>query len=231
MKILAIDTATTSSSIALLEDNTLLAEYTVYVKKNHSERLLPLIDHAFKTLSISLNEVDFLALTTGPGSFTGLRVGIATVKGLAWTLKKPMVSIPTLKAIAVNVQCTDKLICPVLDARKKEVYAAVYRYDKDILVTEKEVFLTTSSDLAAYLNKPTIFLGDGITNYRDVFKDALGNNAVFAPEALWHPKASNIGTLAFCEIKKGNVQRAWVVTPHYIRKTDAEFKIHPKNRL
>ncbi|MBI5893604.1 MAG: tRNA (adenosine(37)-N6)-threonylcarbamoyltransferase complex dimerization subunit type 1 TsaB [Deltaproteobacteria bacterium] len=226
MKILAIDTATTSGGIAILEDDRIIAEYTDSAKETHSEKLLPFIDNLLKSNRINLNALDCFAVAIGPGSFTGLRVGIATIKGLAWPLKKPVVGISTLKALAMNIRDEDKLICPLLDARKNEVYAAVYEWDGDNLVTEKEDCITNSEDLLKSLNKPTVFIGDGIDVYGDIFKNALGDNAIFAPHNLWRIKASNIAKLAFIEIKNGNAQPPESIMPNYLRKSYAEIKLN-----
>lgn len=224
MKILAVDTSASSSNVAIVEDNNLITEYTACTEKTHSEKLLPIIDMTLKSNHISLSDIDCFAITIGPGSFTGLRVGIATIKGLAWPLKKPVVGVSALKALAMNVEYTDEFICPVLDARKNQVYAGVYRRDKDALIVEKEDSSIAPLDLAKSLNKPTVFLGDGIGVYGSVFREALKDNALLAPSNLWHIKASNIAKLAMIEIKKGNVQSPESIMPHYIRKSYAEIK-------
>lgn len=226
MKILAIDTATSFGGIAILEDDRIIVESADSSKESHSEKLLPFIDNLLKSNRINLRDIDCFAAAIGPGSFTGLRVGIATIKGLAWSLKKPVIGISTLKALAMNIQDADKLICPLLDARKNEVYAAVYKWDGDNLAAEKEDCAILPNELIKSLNKPTVFLGDGIDIYGDIFKNALGDNAIFAPHNLWRIKASNIAKLAFIEIKNGNVQPPESIMPNYLRKSYAEIKLN-----
>ncbi|MBI5682370.1 MAG: tRNA (adenosine(37)-N6)-threonylcarbamoyltransferase complex dimerization subunit type 1 TsaB [Deltaproteobacteria bacterium] len=225
MKILAIDTGMPSGSIAILEDDSLIAECMPCAEKTHAEKLLPSIDSILKSSGIRLNDIDCFAVTIGPGSFTGLRIGISTVKGFAWCLKKPVVGVSTLKTLAMNILHSDKLICPILDARKEEIYAGIYKREEETLTAEKDDCVIKPCELVKHLNRQTIFLGGGIKIYGDVIKSELGDNAVFAPHDLWHIRASNIAKLALREVEKGNIQSPETIVPYYIRRSEAETKL------
>ncbi|HBR17631.1 MAG: tRNA (adenosine(37)-N6)-threonylcarbamoyltransferase complex dimerization subunit type 1 TsaB [Deltaproteobacteria bacterium RIFCSPLOWO2_12_FULL_43_16] len=223
MKILAIDTSTASGSIALLEDNQLIAETTTHIQKTHAERLLPSIKNLFDTIGARIEEVDGFALTTGPGSFTGLRIGLSTIKGLAWSLNKPVVGVSTLEAMAMNIPYADKPICPVLDARKKEVYAGIYKFqDAECSCIMPDTAISPTA-LIERIQEPTIFIGDGI----QVFKSQISNlksQILIAPPHLWPIKASNIGLLAWEKFKSGLVDKPDIIRLNYLRPSEAEIK-------
>ena len=141
MKILALDSSGIVASVAVVEDDTLLAEYTVNYKKTHSQTLLPMLDEIVKMTELELESVDAIAVAAGPGSFTGLRIGSATAKGLGLALKKPLVAVPTVDALAYNLYDAQGLICPIMDARRKQVYTGIYRFEEHQLMTLKEQYL------------------------------------------------------------------------------------------
>ncbi len=226
MKILSIDTSTASGSIALLEDDRLLAELTTCIQKTHAERLLPSIKNLLDSVGIKIEDVDGFALTIGPGSFTGLRIGLAAIKGFAWSLNKPVVGVSTLEALAMNIPYSDKPICPILDARKKEVYAAIYKFQDASFKMQDDKRLATcfmpdtaiSPDgLIKMIKEPTIFLGDGIKVYGDVIKDTLKDLAIFVPSHLWSIRALNIGLLAWKRFKKGDAGIPENINLNYLR--------------
>ncbi|HKZ46929.1 MAG TPA: tRNA (adenosine(37)-N6)-threonylcarbamoyltransferase complex dimerization subunit type 1 TsaB, partial [Thermodesulfobacteriota bacterium] len=157
MKILAIDTSASSGSIALLEDDQVIAELTTCTQKTHVERLLPLIKTLLSSINTKIEDVDGFALTTGPGSFTGLRIGLATIKGLAWSLNKPVVGVSTLEALAMNIPYSDKPICPILDARKKEVYAGIYKCNDNGPTCIMDDATISPQLLIERIKEPTIF--------------------------------------------------------------------------
>lgn len=231
MKILAVDTGTKAGDIAILEDDNLIIEYTPPGEKTHAEKLLPSIDTVLKKSGITLKEIDVFAVTTGPGSFTGLRIGIATIKGFAWTFKKPVVGISTLKALAMNIRHNHTPICPILDARKEEVYTAIYKWENNTITTEKDDCVTRPSELFKCLNRQTIFLGDGITVHGDAIKEKLGDCAVLTEPALWHIQAVNIARLALKEAIKGFVQSPEILLPSYLKRSVAETKLFSPDAL
>ena len=137
MKILAIDSSGLVASVAVVEDETLLAEFTIDYKKTHSQTLLPMLDQMAKMIELDLNSIDAIAVAGGPGSFTGLRIGSATAKGLGLALDKPLLHIPTVDALAYNLYGVETLICPIMDARRNQVYTGVYRFEGDKFCTVK----------------------------------------------------------------------------------------------
>ena len=173
MKILAVDSSGLVASAALLEDDTLIAEYTVNYKKTHSQTLLPMVDEIVKMTETDLNTIDAIAVAKGPGSFTGLRIGAATVKGLALALDKPVVGVPTVEGLAMNLFGTEKLICPIMDARRNQVYTGIYRFSGEQLEVVKEQAALGIEELIDALNligKEVIFLGDGVPVYQKVIE-------------------------------------------------------------
>lgn len=225
MKILAIDTSTASGGIALLEDDQLIAELATCTQKTHAERLLPLIETLLGGINTKIEGVDGFALTTGPGSFTGLRIGLATIKGLAWSLNKPVVGVSTLEALAMNIPYSDKPICPILDARKKEVYAGIYKCNDNQSTCIMDDTAISPQLLIERIKEPTIFIGDGVNVYRDVIKNTLKDLAIFAPPHLWSIRALNIGLLAWNMFKKGGAGDSKNVNLNYLRASEAEIKL------
>ncbi|NLZ82438.1 MAG: tRNA (adenosine(37)-N6)-threonylcarbamoyltransferase complex dimerization subunit type 1 TsaB, partial [Clostridiales bacterium] len=138
MKLLSLDSSGLVASVAIVTEEAVLAEYTVNYKKTHSQTLLPMLDEIVKMLEMDLSEVDGIAVSAGPGSFTGLRIGSATGKGLGLALGKPIIPVPTLEGLAYNMAWSDKLICPMMDARRNQVYTGLYEFDQDKLINKLE---------------------------------------------------------------------------------------------
>lgn len=225
MKILAIETSTLTGGVALLEDQRLLAEGRLSVKAIHSERLMPMIDFLLKSVKLSINDIDYLAAAVGPGSFTGLRVGLSTVKGLAFGLNKKVIPVSTLEAYASSLSfLKDHLICPMLDARRQEVYTALYKHDLDGLQTLIEPVAVKVEEFINSINSETVFVGDGAMLYQDIIRDALGQRAIFAEGSLSYPSPVEVGFIAFRNLQKGIVVDAKELSPVYLRKSEAEIK-------
>jgi len=223
MKILAIDTSTPSGSIALLEDDQLIAELTTCIQKTHAERLLPSIKTLLDNIGTKLEDIDGFALAIGPGSFTGLRIGLSTIKGLAWSLNKKVAGISTLEALAMNLPYSDKPVCPMLDARKKEVYAAVYKCNNNLPECIMPDTALSPDNLINKIKEPTIFLGDGIKVYGSLIKNMLKDTAVIAPVHLWQIKASSVGLLAWEKFRNGNIDSPENIRLNYLRPSEAEL--------
>lgn len=224
MLVLGVETATSVGSVAIVEESGLIAELTLKEKVSHSERLLPTIDLLLSKSKLSFSEIDALSVSRGPGSFTGLRIGISTIKGLAMAGNKPVVAIPSLDALAENYLGSDLLICPMIDARKDEVFTALYRRNH----TRGLQKLTSDLAIAPPDFLPTIkgkvgFLGDGSQRYRALIEDLLGDRAVFAPPWLHFPRAAVIAYRGLEEIKSGNSADVDKLTPLYVRAPDAEL--------
>jgi tRNA threonylcarbamoyladenosine biosynthesis protein TsaB len=233
MKIFAIDTSTPSGSIALLEDDQLIAELTTCIQKTHADRLLPSIKTLLDNIGTKPEDIDGFALAIGPGSFTGLRIGLSTIKGLAWSLKKKVVGVSTLEALAMNLPYSNKPVCPMLDARKKEVYAAVYKCNVTQGFSLEPICIMPDTaispdNLINKIKEPTIFLGDGIKVYGNLIKDMLKDMAVIAPAHLWQIKASSVGLLAWKKFKCGNIDSPESIRLNYLRPSEAEIKFRLK---
>ena len=185
MKILAFDSSGLVASVAIVENNNLIAEYTTNYKKTHSQTLLPMLEEIVKMTETDKESFDALAVAAGPGSFTGLRIGSATVKGLALAWNIPVIAVPTLEGLAYNVWGTDRLICPIMDARRKQVYTGLYSFNSDDrLETIMDQTPMDIADLIDQLNErgeKVIFVGDGIDVYADVLKEKMTADYAFAP--------------------------------------------------
>lgn len=225
MKILALDSSGIVASVAVVENDTLLAEYTVNYKKTHSQTLLPMLDEVTNMIDLDLNTIDAIALACGPGSFTGLRIGAATAKGLGLALKKPLIAVPTVEAIAYNLYDTSGLICPIMDARRNQVYTGIYRYHDHELITVKEQMAIPVTELLEYLlelGEPVTFLGDGVPVFRDVIARTMKMPFSFAPAHVNKQRAGAVGALGMKYLKMGKIQSAAEHVPEYLRMSQAE---------
>jgi tRNA threonylcarbamoyladenosine biosynthesis protein TsaB len=225
MNVLGVETSTLVGSVAVASEEGLIGEYTLNVGLTHTERLLPAIDQLLQGLAIPFSDIDALAISLGPGSFTGLRIGISTIKGLSFASEKPVVGIPTLDALAHHIQGSESLICPMLDARKKEVFAALYRRNRADGLQKLTAYLATAPDkLLRDLDEEVVFLGDGSRVYRSLIEASLGSRAAFAPPHLNHPRAATVAFLGMEELKKGNATSLDTLTPIYVRPSEAELR-------
>ena len=225
MKLLALDSSGLVASVAILDGETLVAEYTLNYKKTHSQTLLPMLDEIVKMTQTELSEVDAIAVAAGPGSFTGLRIGSATAKGLGLALNKPIISVPTLEGIACNFYGTDALICPMMDARRKQVYTGFYRFEGGEMKVLKEQCAQSVEDTLDQLrkyNESVIFLGDGVPVYHDEIMEKMGESAIFAPAHANRQRAAAVGALAQVYFAQGIYESADEFVPDYLRKSQAE---------
>ncbi|NOX97985.1 MAG: tRNA (adenosine(37)-N6)-threonylcarbamoyltransferase complex dimerization subunit type 1 TsaB [Nitrospirae bacterium] len=238
MRILGIETSTRTGSVALVQGEGVIAEYTLNSKETHTARLMPMIDHILKDAHLTIRQMDAVAVSLGPGSFTGLRIGIATAKGLCLALRKPLIGISTLDALAHNIGHTSQLICPLLDARKGEVYTAIYRYrlpgKKQRLEKLSKDMVLSLDKLLSKINASTVFLGDVFDSYRDLIGKRLGKKASFAPPALNFPRAANVAVLGLEKLQSGEEEPGLSeIEPLYVRRPEAEVqweKKHPKRK-
>lgn len=226
MKILAIDTSGQSAGVAILEDGLLLQEMTVIRDVHHSEVLLPAVNLLCEATGLTVRDIDLFACTTGPGSFTGLRIGLSTTKGLALATEKPVVGISTLEALAHNAGGSPWALCPMLDARKDQVYAAVYRQGRDgrmaclqpDCLADVTVFLRGVAD-------DTLFLGDGAVRYRREIEALRPQGSFFALPFQNHVRAAAVGFLGYEQWRAGQVKEtALTLMPKYLRLSEAEEK-------
>lgn len=223
MYILGIETATMTGSVAVLDGTRVLIEHTLHTRATHTERLLTTIDSALHALSMSLEDLDAIAVSIGPGSFTGLRIGVTTAKSLAYSLNKPVVGIPTLDALAAQYVFTETLICPLLDARKREVYAAFYRNSGAQVERVSEYAVIAPQDLFHDVTEPVLLLGEGTIPYRSQLETLLGAQARFADMAHDSPRGSLVAQLGYRRIIDSHADATLTLTPLYVRKSDAEI--------
>lgn len=225
MKILAIDSSGLVASVAVVGDETLLAEFTIDYKKTHSQTLLPMLDQMTKMIELDLNSIDAIAVAGGPGSFTGLRIGSATAKGLGLALDKPLLHIPTVDALAYNLYGVETLICPIMDARRNQVYTGVYRFEGDKFCTVKEQEPMAIEALAELLNdrgEAVVFLGDGVPVYREALKELLKVPYRFAPAHVNRQRAAAVAALGLLYAADGKFETAMEHCPDYLRLSQAE---------
>lgn len=238
MKILAIESSGLVASVAVVEDEHLLAEYTTDYKKTHSQTLLPMIDEMAGMLGLDMNTLDYIAISNGPGSFTGLRIGSATAKGLAFALNIPVVEVSTIEAMAYNYYGTDCIVCPIMDARRNEVYTGVFSFQKtEDLVFEYEMKEIVGpvplpvSELINRLNeidKPVIFTGDGIDVYKAMLNEGLTVKHSFGNSRASRQRAASLADLAMVYIKAGKIVSAENSAPVYLRLSQAERELQEK---
>ena len=222
---LSADTSGRTTSVALLDDDHVLAELFISTGRNHAETLMPTIERVLAAAGIEAEQVDLIAFAVGPGSFTGLRVGASTFKGLAFVLQKPVVGVCTLDALALNVPdllCKEVAICPMLDAGRGEVYTALYApsekgiYEKALkeCVVQPDKFLSS-------IDGEIIFLGDGAQKYRCVIEDLLPNRSFFMPPHLNHVQARAVGLAGRIKCGVGDISDILTLAPDYLRASYA----------
>lgn len=227
MRILAIETSTMLGGAAVMDSGAgLLAEVRVNVKAAHSERLMSEVDYVLAQASCAVQDMDALAVATGPGSFTGLRIGLSTVKGLAFATGLPVVAVPTLEAFASCFPYSACPVCPLLDARKKEVYAALFAYEEGALKKLMPETAIKASELAVRLSGhgAVLFTGQGADIYREDITRVMGDRAVFAPAHLMAPSPAAVGWLGLGKALGGEFSDPAALSPFYIRKSEAETK-------
>lgn len=225
MKILGIDSSGIVASVAVTEGETLLAEYTVNYKKTHSQTLLPMLDEVAKMTELDLDTIDAIAVAAGPGSFTGLRIGSATAKGLGLALKKPLIPVPTADALAYNLYDVKGLICPIMDARRNQVYTGIYKFQNHEMAIVKEQDALSIQELLEVLNgigKKVIFLGDGVPVFKEIIKENCKVEYSFAPAHLSRQRAGAVAALAGIYFAQGRIQTATEHQPDYLRVSQAE---------
>ena len=225
MKILALDSSGIVASVAVIEDDTLLAEYTVNYKKTHSQTLLPMLDEIAKMTELDLNSIDAIAVAAGPGSFTGLRIGSATAKGLGLALKKPLIAIPTVEGLAYNLYDISGLICPIMDARRKQVYTGIYRFtDHQLKVVEDQMAVpmeTVIEKLNQY-GEAVTFLGDGVPVFHELIAEKMTVPYSFAPAHVNKQRAAAVAVLGEIYYRQGKTETAMEHVPDYLRVSQAE---------
>lgn len=225
MKILAIESATITASCAVSYDGVILGEYTLNHKKTHSEKLMPLIELLMNELSLKIQDIDVIAISEGPGSYTGLRIGAAIAKSMAYAVNIPIANIPTTKSLAGNIFDLHNLIVPIMDAKAGRIYTGIYKWENAELITVKEQFPCNIEELIDILNnynEPIIFNGDGSVNYKNIIEDKLNQESHFAPIKFNYLNASTLASIGYNMALNGELIKASEFKPQYLRLSQAE---------
>lgn len=234
MRILALESSGLVASVAVVDgaldgkDAQTIAEYTVNYKKTHSQTLLPMLDEVVKMTELSLDSIDAIAVAAGPGSFTGLRIGSATAKGLGLALDKPLIPVPTLEGLAYNLCGTDGIICPIMDARRGQVYTGIYRFEDGIHLTVLEdqmaVCIEELGEKLKEYGEQVTFLGDGVPVFKEALEERImkGCRISFAPANMNRQRAASVGALALLYYQQGKTETAAEHKPDYLRMSQAE---------
>lgn len=222
MKILGIDTSTPIGSVALIDGDNLVAEHTLNIVQAHSSRLMPAIDSVLKWGNITVDDLDGCAVGIGPGSFTGIRIGVATIKSICYAVDKPIVGVSTLEAIAYNLRWSNSIICPLLDARRSEIYGAIFegntkwqRLSEDLCLPIED-FLDRMKEKASP-DCPIHFVGDGLATYGNVVRENLGERAHLADTIFNVPRGAAIAHLGAQRLQHGDNDNYWTLVPNYVR--------------
>lgn len=225
MKLLAIDTSTDYLSLAVINDDKIRGRIHRKAPMSHSNLLIPMIDRLLKKTKMRLKDIDAFSISIGPGSFTGLRIGVTTVKGLAYSLKKPIVAVPTLDVIAHNARNFIGTVCPVLDAKKNKVYACLYKSNgKDIKRISKYLLLPVQDLVRKIKDKKVLFLGDAV---EQIFRVMRGPGCIKNKEkciADWHPRAEVVAKLGSELLRKGKVLSPEDLEPLYLYSKECDIK-------
>lgn len=228
MKIFAMDTSTLTASVAVLDDNRLLGEYTVSDKLTHSQTIMPMTDSLLKSLGSKLEDIDAFAVCLGPGSFTGLRIGMATVKSFSQVLNKPIIGVSSLDAVAYNFcHAEDVIICPMIDARRDEVYTSFYK-NGEKLIDDKAIHIDELLDELG--GKKVIFCGDAVSVHNERIKSRDNEEWKTAPCHMLLPKASSVAYSALKRAQMEDFDDAYTLNPVYLRKSQAERELEEKNK-
>ena len=250
MNILGIESSGLTASAAVMTDGRLVSEYTVNNKKTHSQTLLPMISEVMSSAGLETKELDCIAISRGPGSFTGLRIGSATAKGLGLALDKKVAEVSTLEVLAYNlIEAKDCILCPIMDARRQEVYTAAYEAGESdpvnaslgneseeatgnrplrIVIPEKACPLDELLRELEGLNKKVLFNGDGVPVYSEYIKENFKGEYAFASNTLLLQRAASVAALGTIMYEAGEIIDADAHVPVYLRKSQAERELAAK---
>ncbi len=247
MKLLALDSSGLVASVAIMEDDTLLAEYSTNYKKTHSQTLLPMLEELRRMVELDMESIDAIAVASGPGSFTGLRIGAATAKGLGLALNKPIVEVPTLEGLAYNMCGAEGFVCPLMDARRNQVYTGIYEFvrpngekepwaqepvlagvpmlrvvEPQAAVDIREILAKANALGKSCPGRQIIFLGDGAEVYGDMIRRVVSVPYIFAPAGSRCQRAASVAALGAVYYRMGRIVTAAEHRPEYLRKSQAE---------
>lgn len=234
MKILGIESSGLVASVAVVEDDVMIGEYTMNYKKTHSQTLLPMLDELGQMIELDLNTIDAIAVAGGPGSFTGLRIGSATAKGLGLALDKPIISVPTVDGLAFNMWGSSNLVCPIMDARRNQTYTGLYSFSNDgmeIVEVQCAVDISEIIDKINEIGRAVTFLGDGVPVFRDYIKEHCEVPYVYAPAHMNKQRAGALAAIGIEYMKAGRMEKAEDHRPDYLRLSQAERERLEKEKL
>src|SRR5574337_97222 len=224
MLVMGIETSTMQGGVALVSGQGVICEYTLNVKATYSERLLPLVDRALQDAGITMGHVEGLAVAVGPGSFTGLRIGLSTAKGLAVAGNQPLVGVSTLEAMAWTLPFCAYQICPILDARRGEIYCALFRHEGERLIRLTDDAAVAPDGLLSRIHEPTVFLGEGLAAYESLIQSQLKELALFPPLSGRGGRAAAVAELGRRRLLQGHQDDPARLAPQYLRPSEAELK-------
>jgi len=237
MKVLAIESSSITASVAIVMDDVLTAEYTINHKKTHSQTLLPMIAQICKITETEMDSLDLIAVSNGPGSFTGLRIGCATGKGLGLSLSIPVVSVSTLEAMAYNLYGYEKIICPIMDAKRAHVYTGIYTWqdktDNRVQILLNQCILPIE-DVIEKLNeikKEVVFIGDGVLANKSTIENNMKVKYLFAPAHMSSQRAASVAVVGKELYEEGKSMNARDLLPEYLRPTQAERELYKKMNM
>ena len=222
MRIVGVETATWRASVGLVSDGTVVAEQGLDTTGNHAASLLPLVDDVLRRAACTVNSIDAIAVSNGPGSFTGLRIGLSVAKGLAYATGARLIPVPTLEALARTVVHHEGTICPVLDARKGELYAASFASSGAALTRLTADALVTPESLLEMLPTPCVVLGDAVERYGELFKNRLGSRVTVLPFETYAPRGGIVARMGWERLQVGKVADVDQLEPCYVRPSEAE---------
>lgn len=225
MKILGLDSSGLVASVAIVEDDNLRGEFTMNYKKTHSQTLLPMLDEVVKMIELDLHTIDAIAVSGGPGSFTGLRIGSATAKGLGLALDKPLIHIPTVDALAYNLYGHKDMICPLMDARRSQTYTGLYQFEGETMQIIRAQCVVGIDEIITQVNelgRPVVFLGDGVPVFADYIEANCKVAFSFAPAHVNKQRAAAVAALGELYYKEGKIETAEEHRPDYLRLSQAE---------
>ncbi len=234
MKVLAIDTSSMSATCAIIDDDRLLVEYILNHKLTHSQKIMPIIKEALDSCSLKPEDIDVFAVAKGPGSFTGLRIGVATVNGLAQATNKKVVGVSTLDALAFNLPYCEGIIVPIMDARRERVFTGIYKWTNGNLHIIKEQTALEVKELIEILRErpeKIILVGDGTLVYKEVLSEALGEKVIFAPRSANMARASSVAELAMSKAVEGKTESYFELIPDYLRESQAQREYNEKHNI
>jgi len=233
MNLLSFETSGMAASVAVMKENRIVGEMTVSTRLNHSEKLMPMIDELLEKTETSIKDIDALAVGVGPGSFTGIRIGVSTAKGLAHALNIPIAAVSSLKVLACNGMYSDMLVCPIMDARRNQVYSGIFRWEGTELV---EVLKEDTYDLKELLfvlkNKdcPVLFIGQDADRFKEQIEEALYDKGIIAMPQANFPRAASVAGLAIKKIEENEMENAFTLRPVYLRQAEAERQYQERMR-